>query len=108
MPRTFIVTVCTTFLPLVALGQSAPVRITVPTVIVTAQKEPADIQRLPVSVTAASKEMIANAGISIVSDAAMYAPNTYFSEFSARALSFARFRGIGSSPANPGVTTYID
>ena len=52
--------------------------------------------------------MIADAGISIVSDAAMYAPNTYFSEFSARALSFARFRGIGSSPANPGITTYID
>ena len=97
-----------TLLPLVALGQSAPVRITVPTVIVTAQKEPADIQGLPVSVTAASKETIADAGISIVSDAAMYAPNTYFSEFTARALSFARFRGIGSSPANPGITTYID
>ena len=29
-----------------------PLRITEPTVIVTAQKEPADIQRLPVSVTA--------------------------------------------------------
>jgi iron complex outermembrane recepter protein len=97
-----------TFLPSVALGQSVPVRITVPTVIVTAQKEPADIQRVPVSVTAASKEMIADAGINIVSDAAMYAPNTYFSEFTARALSFARFRGIGSSPANPGITTYID
>ena len=52
--------------------------------------------------------MIADAGISIVSDAAIYAPNTYFSEFTARALSFARFRGIGSSPANPGITTYID
>ena len=97
-----------TLLPSVALGQSAPVRITVPTVIVTAQKEPADIQRVPVSVTAASKDMIADAGIAIVSDAAMYAPNTYFSEFTARALSFARFRGIGSSPANPGITTYID
>ncbi len=108
MPRTLIVTVWMTLLPYVALGQSAPVRIAAPTVIVTAQKEPADIQSLPVSVTAASKDMIANAGIRIVSDAAVYAPNTYFSEFSARALSFARFRGIGSSPANPGITTYID
>ena len=112
MPHTaglrLMVTVWMTLVPLVALGQSVPVRITVPTVIVTAQKEPADIQRVPVSVTAASKDMIANAGISIVSDAAMYAPNTYFSEFTARALSFARFRGIGSSPANPGITTYID
>jgi iron complex outermembrane receptor protein len=97
-----------TLVPLVALGQPAPVRITVPTVIVTAQKEPADIQSLPVSVTAASKDTIADAGIRIVSDAGMYAPNTYFTEFTARALSFARFRGIGSSPANPGITTYID
>ncbi len=90
------------------MAQSAPVRITVPTVVVTAQKEPADIQSLPVSVTAVSRDLIGDAGISIVSDAAMYAPNTYFSEFTARALSFARFRGIGSSPANPGITTYID
>ena len=106
-PR-FIVTAWMTLVPIAALGQSAPVRITVPTVIVTAQKEPADVQRVPVSVTVASKETIANAGIGIVSDAAIYAPNTYFSEFSARALSFARFRGIGSSPANPGITTFID
>jgi iron complex outermembrane receptor protein len=95
-------------LPSAAFAQQAPVRITVPTVTVTAQKEPADIQTLPVSVTAVSEDVIANAGIAIVSDAARYAPNTYFSEFSARALSFARFRGIGSSPANPGITTYID
>ena len=36
-----------TLVPLVALGQPAPVRITVPTVTVTAQKEPADIQTCP-------------------------------------------------------------
>jgi iron complex outermembrane receptor protein len=107
-PFRFFVILWMTLVPLVALGQSAPVRITVPTVIVTAQKEPADIQALPLSVTAASKDTIANAGINIVSDAALYAPNTYFTEFTARALSFARFRGIGSSPANPGITTYID
>ena len=109
--------------PLVALGQSrgfdntqaqsqsaqqTPTRTTLPTLIVTAQKEPVDVQTLPMSVTAVSKDVIASAGITIVSDAAVYAPNTFFSEFSARALSFARFRGIGSSPANPGITTYID
>ena len=111
-----------TMIPLAAMGQSAgsgrsaapsqttqaPVRITAPTVIVTAQKEPADVQTLPVSVTAISDDLMAEAGIGIVSDAAVYVPNVYFSEFSARALSFARFRGIGSSPANPGITTYID
>ena len=37
----------------------------------------------------------------LVSDAAIYAPNTYFTEFTARKLSNPRFRGIGSSPANP-------
>src|SRR5213079_33407 len=29
-------------------------------------------------------------------------------EFSARKLSNPFFRGIGSSPSNPGITTYID
>ncbi|OYW99107.1 MAG: hypothetical protein B7Z12_18670 [Caulobacter vibrioides] len=38
----------------------------------------------------------------------MYAPNTFFTEFSARAVSTPRFRGIGGSPTNPGVTTYMD
>ena len=49
-----------------------------------------------------------NAGITIVRDAAIYAPNTHFTDFTARKLSNARFRGIGSSPANPGITTYFD
>ena len=35
-------------------------------------------------------------------------PNAHFSEFTARKLSNPRFRGIGSSPSNPGVTTYLD
>src|SRR5205823_4114154 len=35
-------------------------------------------------------------------------PNIYFNEFTARKLSNPRFRGIGSSPNNPGVTNYID
>jgi iron complex outermembrane recepter protein len=91
----------------VAQGQQ-PGRITLPTVVVNAQKEPADVQRLPISVTAVSKETIQNAGIQIISDAAMYAPNVFYTEFTARKLSTARFRGIGSSPANPGVTTSID
>ena len=42
----------------------------------------------------------------IVSD--LFAPNMYFTEFTARKLSNPRFRGIGSSPANPAVTTYFD
>ena len=74
---------------------------TLPTVSVTAQKEPEDPQKLPISVTAVSEETIDRAGVRIVSDAAIFAPNAYFTEFTARKLSNPRFRGIGSSPANP-------
>lgn len=89
-------------------GQQAVGPIVMPPVIVTAQKEPADAQKLPVSLTIVSTDTLKNAGIAQVSDAAGYAPNTYFSELTARKVSNARFRGIGSSPANPGITTYFD
>jgi iron complex outermembrane receptor protein len=82
--------------------------IQLPPVTVTAQKEPANPKNLPVSVTAVSRDTLVAAGAGIVSDATIYAPNTFFSEFSARKLSNARFRGIGSSPGNPAVTTYFD
>jgi iron complex outermembrane receptor protein len=79
-----------------------------PPLVVTAQKEPADPQTLPVSVTPVDGTTLRNAGIEIVSDAALFAPNVHFSEFTARKLSNPRFRGIGASPANPAVATYFD
>jgi len=75
---------------------------------VTAQKEPADAQALPLSLTAVAKPTLQNAGVQIVSEAAVYAPNLQFSEFTARKLSNARFRGVGASPANPSITTLFD
>ena len=84
------------------------IRIKVPTITVTAQKEPEDQQRVPVSVTGVPAETLESAGIRIVSEAAIFAPNTYFSEWSARKLSNPTFRGIGSSPSNPAITTYFD
>ena len=84
------------------------IRIKVPTITVTAQKEPEDQQRVPVSVTGVPAETLESAGIRIVSEAAIFAPNTYFTEGSARKLSNAAFRGIGSSPSNPAITTYFD
>jgi outer membrane receptor protein involved in Fe transport len=77
-----------------------------PPITVTAQKEPADAQTLPVSLTAVSPGVLREAGVDIVSDAGVYAPNAQFTEFTARKLSNVRFRGIGSSPGNPSVTTY--
>jgi iron complex outermembrane receptor protein len=108
--------------PMVASGQgtSSPqkqsdasqddpaLRFRMPTVTVTAQKEEEDKQKVPVSVTAVSKDVLESADIHVVSEAAIFAPNTYFTEFSARKLSNARFRGIGASPNNPAITTYID
>jgi iron complex outermembrane recepter protein len=85
-----------------------PQRLVLPTVTVTAQKEPADRQSVPVSVTAVPAETLWNAGITLVGEAAIYSPNTWFNEFSARKLSNVFIRGVGSSPGNPGVTTYID
>jgi outer membrane receptor protein involved in Fe transport len=57
-------------------------RFRVPTVTVTAQKESEDKQKVPVSVTAVPKDVIDGAGIHVISDAAIFAPNTYFTEFS--------------------------
>ncbi len=91
-----------------AFSQAPAATIQLPTVVVTAQKEPADLAKLPVSVTAVPKSTLMNAGVTVVSEAGQYSPNTFFTEFTARKLSNARYRGIGSSPANPGVTTYFD
>ena len=49
------------------------VRLQLPTVTVTALKEPADLQTIPVSVTAVSAETIERAGIRIISDATLFA-----------------------------------
>lgn len=89
-------------------AQATPPAITLPTVVVTAQKEPADPRRLPVSVSAVSRDVIESAGFTSLAEAAILSPNTVFAELSARKVSNAFIRGIGSSPANPGVTTYID
>jgi iron complex outermembrane receptor protein len=80
--------------------------ITLPPVTVTAQKEPADVQRVPVSVTVVPIDWLQLG--SSVSDAGIYSPNTYFSEFTARKLTNPRFRGVGASPANPSITTFVD
>jgi iron complex outermembrane recepter protein len=97
---------------LTALAQTTQTQTTEPIriepITVHVYKDPDEAQKLPVSVTGVSDSTLRGAGILKVSDAAILAPNTFFSEFTARKLSNARFRGIGSSPLNPGVTTYID
>jgi iron complex outermembrane receptor protein len=84
------------------------VRLRLPVLTVTAEKAPEDVQQAPVSVTVVPAETLEQAGARSISDAAEFAPNVFFNEFTARKLSNAYFRGVGASPGNPGVATYID
>ena len=86
----------------------APLTTSLPPITVTAQKEPQDPGTLPVSVTAVVNDTLTADALTSVSQAGWFAPNTFFNEFTARKLSNPRFRGVGSSPANPGITSYID
>ena len=89
-------------------AQQPPLTTTLPPITVTAQKEPDDPHNLPVSVTAVVNKTLTDAALRSVSEAGWFAPNTFINEFTARKLSNARIRGIGASPTNPGVTSYID
>ena len=91
-----------------AFAQAQPPAVTLPTVIVTAEREAADVKDVPASVTAVTQQTLIDSGIRAITEAAIFAPNTVFTEFTARKVSNARFRGIGSSPGNPAITTYID
>jgi iron complex outermembrane recepter protein len=79
-----------------------------PDTFVNARKETEDLLRLPLSVTAVPIGSLTQGHLSTTREASAYAPGVFINEFSARALSNPFFRGVGGSPANPGVTTYID
>ena len=63
------------------------VRVQLPVLTITAQKELEDAQVAPVGVTVVPKALIEDANIRSVSEAGDYAPNVFFNEFSARKLS---------------------
>jgi iron complex outermembrane receptor protein len=92
--------------PKVVQAQAPAATFQLPPLIVTAQKEAAQAQELPVSLSGFSQQTLRDSGAIVVSD--LFAPNIYFTEFTARKLSNPRFRGIGASPANPAVATYFD
>lgn len=77
-------------------------------ILISAPKLSQDLLKAPLSATVTTGKTIQDANMQTVKDAALYSPNTYFTDFSARKLSTPRIRGIGGSPYNPGVTTYID
>ena len=92
--------------PGLAHAQAPAATFQLPTLIVTAQKEAAKAQELPVSLTTVDENGLRDTGAQTVSD--LFGANIWFTEFTARKLSNPRFRGIGSSPANPAVATYFD
>ena len=79
-----------------------------PSVTVTAQKEPEDARKLPVSVTAISADTIDHAGIRIVSEAAIFAPNVSFTEFTAQKAEQPAVPRHRLEPGQPRITTFLD
>ena len=79
-----------------------------PAVTVGAPKLERDLLALPLSATVADAVFLERTAVRNVRDAAIYAPNTFVNQFSARKLSNPYFRGVAGSPLNPGVTTFFD
>jgi outer membrane receptor protein involved in Fe transport len=77
--------------------------------VVTAQKQGAEsVANVPRSVTAIDRQKIRDAGLTSIEQASRYVPNTLFTGFSARRLSFPYVRGVGSGQGDPAVTTFVD
>ena len=67
---------------------------------VAAPKLTTDLLKLPLSATVSDAEFLNSAMVRTVQEAAIYAPNTFCAEASARRLSVPTVRGIGSSGFN--------
>lgn len=104
-----LLTLLVSILPVIASDQQAGTGSPqLPEITIVAEKEPAPLQDVPESVSAVTGKTIQDDDVSTVKDASIFAPNVFVNEFGARKLSNPYFRGIGSSPNNPGVTTFID
>lgn len=79
-----------------------------PVVVITAEKRPTQAEKTPVAVTTITETMLADSGARSVKEAARFVPNLNVIEFTARAISNPKARGIGGSPTNPAVTTVVD
>jgi iron complex outermembrane recepter protein len=77
-------------------------------VIVTAEKSAADIQEVPVSITALSEAHIEDSGITTIEDVALQVPNMFISNWGTRGNSFVFIRGIGAVNNDPAVGFYVD
>lgn len=95
-------------LPAPAAAQNQTPSVILPPVIVTAERQPEDVKDVPASITPVTADTLKQSGVLSVTEAGIFAPNTVFTELSARKSSSARFRGVGAISGVPGVTTYLD
>jgi len=76
--------------------------------VVSARKRAEPLRDVPLSATVVDGQTLEESGLIEVSDLTTFVPNTVFSEFSARRLSFPFVRGVGSGINDPAVITYVD
>lgn len=76
--------------------------------LVTARKQAEALATVPLSATVVNGEDLDDGLVLTPRDAAARLPNVFFSEFTARRLSFPFVRGIGSGLDDPAVITYVD
>src|SRR5262245_5559628 len=76
--------------------------------VVTARKRDEPLAGVPLSATVVPAQTLEEHVMIEVSDLTSRVPNTIFSEFSARRLSFPFVRGVGSGINDPAVITYVD
>ncbi len=105
--RTIIVTILFLFIPH-AYAQDEENEYRLKEIVVIGNKSPSSVQETATSISAFDREMLEETGINLIGELAGYVPNINMVEFSERILSQPYFRGIGSGPNNPAVTTYID
>lgn len=78
-------------------------------VVVTARKWGEEaVKELPRSVTPITEQLIQDAGLTSIEEAARFVPNALVTGFSARRLSFPFVRGVGSGQGDPAVATFVD
>ncbi len=78
-------------------------------VLVTAEKWGGQrLADLPRSVTPITSELLRDAGVQSIEEAARFVPNALVTGFTSRRLSFPYIRGVGSGQGDPAVATFVD
>ena len=92
-----------------ALKVSCAIEVTeIQPALISAPKIAGDLLKLPLSASVSDTEFLTSAMVRTISEAAIYAPNTFMAESTSRRQILPYVRGLGGSEFNPSVTTFID